>query len=141
MRRLSFSLIFLTIAACVSSEYRVERIEGGQSIALPLKFDSLYGVRDGESVAAEAQFTDGHDAVQMSIAAHLGPPAQFTSGTYRATLGGRASAGMVECQSLTFLGGQGTLPSVGGVFVLKDTQGQPAYRVTMPPTPIKRRLT
>lgn len=140
MTRLSLPFIFLVIAGCVSSEYRFERVEGGQSILLPLKFDSLYGVRDGYSVNVEARFTDGHDFAQMSLALHLGVPVQFTSGTYRITIGGRSSEGKVDADSVSFLGGQTALPSVGGVYILKDAQNRPAYRVKMPPTPVTRRL-
>ena len=140
MTRLSLPVIFLVIAGCVSSEYRFERVEGSQLILLPLKFDSLYGTRDGYSVNVEARFTDGHDFAQMSLALHLGIPAQFTSGTYRITIGGRSSEGKVDSESVSFLGGQTALPSVGGVYILKDAQDRPAYRVKMPPTPVKRRL-
>ena len=100
----------------------------------------LYGVRDGESVNAEARFADGPDSLQMHIALNLGPPIQFKSGTYLATVGGHTAEGTVACESLTFLGGQAALHSVGGVFVLRDAGGRAAYRVTMPPTPIKHRL-
>jgi hypothetical protein len=42
----------------------------------------------------------------------------------------------VVCDSLSFLGGQTALPSVGGVFRLTDAKGGTLYRVTMPPTQI-----
>ena len=44
-------------------------------------------VRDGESVRAEARFTGGHDSAKVNIALNLGPPVQFTSGTYVAIIG------------------------------------------------------
>src|SRR5438093_13428293 len=137
IRFLAFMLLILT--GCMKTDYRVERIEGTQSVSLPLKFDSFNGVRDGESVKAEALFVDGLDSVQLSIALSLGPPIQFKSGTYRATVGGQMAEGTVSCESLTFLGGQAALPSVGGVFVLRDAGGRAAYRISMPPAPIKRR--
>ena len=133
-------LLCVIIAGCMNTEYRFERVDGEQPVALGLKFDSMYGVRDGESVRAEARFTGGHDSAKVNIALNLGPPVQFTSGTYVAIIGGRSTEGTVACESLTFLGGQASVPSVGGVFVLKDDGGRTAYRVTMPPTPIKRRL-
>ena len=140
MRCLFIAFIFLILTGCIKTDYRFERIEGTQSVSLPLKFDSLYGVRDGESVKAEARFADGDDSVRVNIALSLGPPIQFTSGTYQATVGGHTAEGTVACESLTFLGGQAALPSVGGVFVLRDAGGRAAYRLSMPPTPIKRRL-
>jgi len=132
--------MFLMIAGCVSSDYRFERIDGDQSITLPFKFDSLYGLRDGDSVNVEARFTDGHDFAQMNLALHLSPSAEFKSGTYRINIGEHSSEGEIEAESLSFLGGQTALPSVGGVFLLKDAQNRPAYRVVMPPTQVKRRL-
>jgi len=66
----------------------------------------------------------------------LRPPAEFRSGTYQAVIGGKTSAGSVECPSLTFLGGQTALPNVGGIFILKDEQNRPAYRVRIPATGI-----
>jgi hypothetical protein len=134
------ALLFITvvIAGCSSTEYRVDRLEGGMATALPLRFDFLRGVRDGESVVAEAQFSNGSDSVELQIALHLGPPAQFTSGTYRATIGSSSSTGGVSCPSLTYLGGQGTPPSIGGIFELNDDRGQPVFRVRMPATVMTR---
>ena len=86
---------------------------------IPMKFDSLYGARDGESVTAEARFSNGDDSAQMNIRLHLGPPAEFVSGTYRVTIGGKTVEGIVECLSLDYQGGQGSVPSMGGKFVLK----------------------
>ena len=99
MTRLSLPFIVLVIAGCVNSEYRFERVEDGQSILLPLKFDSLYGVRDGYSVNVEARFTDEHDFAQMNLALHLGVPVQFTSGTYRITIEGRAEPSRLSRQN------------------------------------------
>src|SRR5437867_12954892 len=113
MRCLFIAFIFLILTGCMKTDYRFERIEGVQSVSLPLKFDSLYGVRDGESVRAEARFGDGHDSVQVNVTLSLGPPIQFKSGTYRTAVGGRTAEGTVACESLTFLGGQAALPSVG----------------------------
>ena len=80
-------LLCVIIAGCVNTEYRFERVDGEQPVALGLKFDSMYGVRDGESVRAEARFTGGHDSAKVNIALNLGPPVQFTSGTYVAIIG------------------------------------------------------
>jgi len=55
-------------------------------------------------------------------------------------MGGQTTAGGVECTSLTYLGGQADQPSVGGVFILKDRQNRPVYRVRIPATPMARRL-
>ena len=69
---------------------------------------------------------------------YLRPPAEFQSGTYQATVGGKTTSGNVECPSLTFQGGQTALPAVGGVFILKDGD-RPLYRVRIPATTLMGR--
>jgi hypothetical protein len=132
--KILYLLFIFILAGCANSEYRFERTDGGQSIAIPMKFDSLYGARDGEDVTAEARFSNGGDSAQMNVRLFLRPPAEFVSGTYRITIDGKTSEGIVECQSLDYQGGQGSVPSMGGKFVLK-----PGYKITLPSTPIKRR--
>jgi hypothetical protein len=138
MQRVMIVLLAI-MPACVNTEYRVERIDGNQSVQLPLKFDSMFGMRDGEFVTATPVFADGNDTVRMTLHVRLGPPITFVSGDYQASVGERASEGSVVCDSLSFLGGQNALPSVGGIFVLRDSNGRPLYRVKMPATPIARR--
>ena len=139
MSRISFLFLFLSILGCANTNYRFERLDGEQAIAVPLKFDGLYGVRDGATVSAEARLIDGGDIVTININLYLRPPAEFRSGTYQATIGGKTTSGIVECPSLTFLGGQTAQPNVGGVFILKDEQNRPAYRVRIPATTLVRR--
>lgn len=126
--------LFLVTFGCANSDYRFDKIEDGKTIQLPLKFDSLYGARDGDMVTAEARFSSGGDNAQMNVRLRLVPPAEFVSGTYRVTVGGQTIEGIVECLSLDYQGGQNSVPSMGGRFILK-----PDYRVTFPSTPIKRR--
>jgi hypothetical protein len=135
----AFLLAFLFMSGCVGTEYRFERIDGAQPILLPLKFDGLYGLRDGAVVKAEGRFVDGNDVAVLHIDLVLRPPAEFQSGTYHATIAGRTVSGSVECPSLTFQGGQTALPTVGGVFVLKDEENRPLYRVRIPATPLTGR--
>ena len=127
-------LVLILFSGCANSEYRFDRMEGGQAVPIPMKLDSLYGARDGESVTAEARFSGGGDSAQMSVRLFLRPPAEFVSGTYRITIGGKTVEGIVECPSLDYQGGQASVPSMGGKFVLK-----PDYRIVFPSTPIKRR--
>jgi len=70
----------------------------------------------------------------MDLQVRLGPPIIFVSGSYRADFGGYRSEGPVICDSLSFLGGQTALPSVGGVFRLQDSAGHTIYRVSLPAT-------
>jgi hypothetical protein len=134
---LLFSLMCLL--GCMNTEDRFERIDGDKYVALPLKLDGLYGLRDGALVKAEARFVDGGDMVTMYMTLFLRPPAEFQSGTYQAVIGGKMNSGTVECPSLTFQGGQTALPTVGGVFILKDESNRPLYRVRIPATTLTGR--
>lgn len=139
MNRILVLFTLISFGACASTEYRFERLDGEKATALPLKLEGFYGLRDGAVVNAEARFGDGPDVVTMNIAIFLRPPAEFRSGAYRATIGGTTMSGTVECPSLAFLGGQTALPNVGGLFVLKDEQNRPKYRVRIPATMLTRR--
>jgi hypothetical protein len=129
-------LLLFLICSCANTSYRFEKADG--SGAPVLNFDGLYGVRDGAVVQAEGRFTNAADSVTMDVTLYLRPPAEFQSGTYRATIGGRTTNGVVDCPSLIFQGGQTALPTVGGTFVLKDENNQPIYRITIPATQLKR---
>ena len=137
-RGLSFFLL-LSIAGCASTDYRFERIDGEQATIMPLKFEGLYGIRDGAAVKAEGRFSDGVDRVTMNIEVYLSPQAEFRSGTYQAMIAGKTTSGSVECPSLAFQGGQTALPAVGGLFILKDEQNRAVYRVRIPATTLQPR--
>jgi hypothetical protein len=138
MTRIVLILALLSMMGCANDEYRFERIDGPQVSTLPFKLDGIRGVRDGASVYAEARFTDGADVLTMNIILQLVPPPEFRSGRYEGTIAGKTIAGQVECPSITFFGGQSDQPSVGGVFILKDEQNRPLYRVRIPATPMGR---
>ena len=138
MTRIVVVLALLSLMGCANDEYRFDRIDGPQAATLPFKLDGIRGVRDGASVNAEARFTDGADVLTMNIALQLVPPPEFRSGRYEGTIGGNPIAGQVECPSITFFGGQSDQPSVGGIFILKDEQNRPVYRIRIPATPMGR---
>ncbi|PYS42195.1 MAG: hypothetical protein DMG14_04730 [Acidobacteria bacterium] len=139
MSRFLLLIVAMLLLGCAGAEYRFERIDGDGPVVLPLKFDGFYGLRDGAFVKAEARFTDGDDMVTMNINLFLRPPAEFRSGTYQARIGGKMNSGGVECPSLIFQGGQTALPTVGGVFILKDERNRPLYRVRIPATGLAHR--
>src|SRR5712692_2376896 len=132
MTRIPLLLALLSILGCVNNEYRFEHIDGTQITTLPFKFDGIRGVRDGASVNAEARFTDGADFLTMNINLYLVPPPEFRAGRYEGTVGGKMIVGQVECPSITYFGGQADQPSIGGVFILKDEQNRPVYRLRLP---------
>jgi hypothetical protein len=131
-------IVVLILAACANEEYSFERIDGENRIVLPLKFDTLSGVRDGETVRAAVRFRNAGDSAEIDLVLHLGPPAQCTSGTYHVSIDGATRDGPVTCNSLTFLGGQADQPSIGGTFTLNDANGVALYRVTFPNTTMQR---
>jgi hypothetical protein len=139
MRDVLLLFALMCLLGCMNTEDRFERIDGDKYVALPLKLDGLYGLRDGGLVKAEARFVDGGDMVTMYMTLFLRPPAEFQSGTYQAVIGGKMNSGTVECPSLTFQGGQTALPTVGGVFILKDENNRPLYRVRIPATTLTGR--
>jgi hypothetical protein len=140
-KRAFIFVVSLIVAAsgCANKGYQFERIDANQSVAMPMQFDGLYGLRDGANVQVEGRFSNGADKVMMNFLVYLRPPAEFRSGTYQATIGGITKTGSVDCPSLDFQGGQTALPSVGGVFVLKDEQNRPLYRVRVPATNLQRK--
>jgi hypothetical protein len=137
---LLFLFVLLTIAGCANSDYRFEQIEGEVATPVALNFEGLYGGRDGATVTAEARFSSESDSAQITMVLYLRPPAEFRSGTYRASIGGVVREGQVESQSLSYLGGQASAPSIGGVFLLKDAEGRAVYRVRIPNTELRRSI-
>ena len=139
MRDVLLLFAMMCLLGCMNTENRFERVDGDKYVALPLKLDGFYGLRDGSLVKAEARFVDGNDMVTMNMTLFLRPPAEFQSGTYQAVIAGMMNSGNVECPSLTFQGGQTALPTVGGVFILKDENNRPLYRVRIPATTLTGR--
>ncbi len=136
-KRIVILLLAATASACANKEYRVERIDGTRSERLPLKFAFMAGMRDGDLVSAAPVFKEGKDGLRLDLRVRLGPPITFVAGSYHGTIGNRDIEGPVVSDSLSFLGGQTALPSVGGVFRLQDSStGRTVFRVSMPPTQI-----
>jgi len=137
--RISTLILLILSVSCTNSDYRVERIDGGKATPLPLKFDSVSGVRNGDRVAAGVRFVSGPDTLDIDLAVHLAPAAECVSGKYHAVIAGQVGEGAVTCKSLFFQGGQDA-PAIGGVFVLNGKGGIPLYRVTMRSTTMQRRF-
>src|SRR6476469_8341124 len=103
-KRAFIFVVSLIVAAygCANKGYQFERIDGDQSVAMPMQFDGLYGLRDGANVQVEGRFSNGADKVMMNFLVYLRPPAEVLSGTYQATIGGITKTGSVDCPSLDF---------------------------------------
>jgi len=133
------TVLLASASDCSRSQFQFERIDGNSSKEVPLKLTGLQGARDGATVHVQASFADGKDTGQMALVLELNPTAECRSGTHRVEIAGQTTEGSVECSSVSFLGGQNAPPSVGGVFILKDAQSRPVYRVRIPTTPMSRR--
>src|ERR1043166_3014745 len=98
VRRLMVSAAaVLALIGCMNQRYRFERIDSQTPAELPMKFVSLTGVRDGDSVRADLRLAAGDDSAQIRIALHLGPPAQFTSGAWQLGAKGETTGGALTC--------------------------------------------
>lgn len=131
--------LLMTGWGCAAQEYRFERLDGEDGIPVPLELVAFEGLRDGAAVQVEALFNHENDSAKMNLLLHLTPAAECKSAHYQLTFDGQTTEGPVECSSLSFLGGQNAQPSVGGVFLLKDRENRPAYRVTIPTRVLSRR--
>jgi hypothetical protein len=132
-----FLVAAVLTSSCASPEFRFERVDGGAVV--PMKLTALQGFRDGATVNVEALFSEGADSGKMDVVLRLTPAAECASARHRVTVGGQTVEGTVQCSSLNFLGGQNSQPSVGGVFILNDSQNRPTYRVRIPTTLMTRR--
>jgi hypothetical protein len=72
--------------------------------------------------------------MRVSMKLILGPPAQFVEGRHRSEFRGDVFDGVVSAESVTFLGGQNTQPSIGGVLILENPNDDSRYRLRFPPT-------
>jgi len=126
----------------------VEKINDNTKILLSLRLDSFTGLRDGYAIRGKIIFlydktsvssikTFTPDSLILNIVVEPGVPTRFISGKFRLRNRGKLFHGPVTSTSLTFLGGQGALPSLGGTFLLKANQGE-SYEVYIPPTEIAR---
>jgi hypothetical protein len=106
-----------------------------------VRMTTLRGTRDGAILDVEAMFS-GHSmllTVRMRFA--IGVPTTLMSGTWlRVRSQNDADTGTISARSVSFLGGQGGWPSIGGRFDLLDAAGTPRYRVVLPLLELKEHL-
>ncbi len=130
--QLSCFISLLVVASCGRPDSAsVRRDSGEDSAQLPMALMSFVGKRDGYYANAEMTFKDSlsGDHLQIRLELEVGVPTKFLRGEYR----WGTSSGEVTCSSIDFFGGQGGLPSVGGVFAFRTPDGV-SYRVELPTT-------
>jgi hypothetical protein len=141
------AIVVLCLGGCGrESPATVVALHDDQSSPLPLRFAGLTGVRADYLVKAAMRFTASPQQASapattqlvVDIVLRVGIPTTFESGRYTLVLEGVRHAGRVTAPSLTFLGGQGGNPSIGGTFLLHSAIGPPAYRITLPNTVMRR---
>jgi hypothetical protein len=102
---------------------------------------TLRGARDGDILDAEAMFSGRSLLLTIKMRFAIGAPTTLTSGTWVRTLAdGKMETGSISARSVSFTGGQGNPPSVGGSFDLLDAAGTRKYRVTLPLLELRDRL-
>jgi hypothetical protein len=102
---------------------------------------TLRGARDGDRLDAEAMFSGRSLLLTIKMRFAIGAPTTLTSGTWVRTLpDGKMETGSMSERSVSFAGGQGGSPSIGGTFDLLDASGMRKYRVVLPLLELRDRL-
>jgi len=102
---------------------------------------TLRGARDGDVLDAQAMFSGR--SLLLTIRMHFasGAPTTLASGTWvRTHPDGAVEKGTISARSVSFTGGQGGVPSMGGSFDLLDAAGARKYRVVLPLLELRDRL-
>lgn len=120
-----------------SGSPRVEIMENGVYMRHAVQSYTITGARNGATTHATALITlhDG-DRITIDLDVAYNPAPELAAGEWKRE-GKVAEAGQVHAESLKFLGGQGSTPSVGGRFRL-ETNGNPRLRVLLPAQPLAR---
>jgi hypothetical protein len=106
-----------------------------------VKMMTLRGARDGDILDAEAMFSGRTLLLTIKMRFTIGAPTTLTSGAWVRTLPeGGTETGSISAGSVSFAGGQGGSPSIGGSFDLLDSTGAHRYRVALPLLELRDRL-
>ena len=105
------------------------------------KLDSLRGTRDGDRLDVRAMFTDTSSMLTVNLRFEINPEARLRAGNWQANRNNALTTGTATAKSIDFLGGQSGAPSIGGTFDLATADGTAQYRVRIPLTELKQRLT
>ena len=134
--------LLLLLGACGGPKRpAVEDLSTHENLSM-FKLGSLRGTRDGDRLEAQAMFTDSSTMLTIDLHFAIGAPnTTLESGAWRWTRNGQLMTGRVLARSVTFLGGQSGPPSIGGTFDLIGPDGAARFRVTIPVTELKGRLS
>jgi hypothetical protein len=105
------------------------------------KMMTLRGTRDGATLDTEAMFSGRALSLTLKMRFAIGTPTTLMSGTWvRVRPPLPTETGTLTARNVSFLGGQGGSPSIGGTFDLLDANGMHKYRVVVPLLELTQRL-
>ena len=130
-------ILLLILTGCLGHRQAFEDLSGKEDLSY-FKVQFVRGTRDGDRLAAEALISDSSSTLVVDMRFGVGSPTKLESGVWHWTRGSLNQSGAISERSVTFLGGQDGPPSLGGSFDLLNSDGQPAYRVNIPVTELKR---
>ena len=128
----AFLLILILLACHAPKQPSVEDLSHREDLS-GAKMMTLRGSRDGDLLDAEAMFSGRSLLLTVKMRFAIGAPTTLMSGTWvRTRAEGGAETGSISARSVSFAGGQGGSPSIGGSFDLLDPTGARKYRVVIP---------
>ena len=132
--------VILFLPACAGPPRPlIEDLRGHENLS-SYALQQIRGTRDGDRLAADANFGDGSSTLTVKMTFAVGVPTKLKSGQWQWTRDGHVSSGMLAERSVMFLGGQDGPPSLGGRFDLLDPAGNGEYRINLPTTQLKVKL-
>lgn len=129
-------LAFLLAGGCARTrEAQVERWQNGAYQPVASHDYQIKGRRQGAQTTATATLTlESDDHLRIDLTLAYDPTPELVSGHWKLD-GEDGGEGDVRVESLKFLGGQGSGPSVGGRFLLEESNA-PRFRVELPSRPV-----
>jgi hypothetical protein len=132
--------LLLLIACGMPKQLSVEDLNHREDFS-GTRMMTLRGARDGDLLDAEAMFSGRSLLLTIKMRFAIGAPTTLMSGTWVRTLAdGKMETGSMSARSVSFTGGQGNPPSIGGTFDLLDAAGVRKYRVVLPLLELRDRL-
>jgi hypothetical protein len=135
IRGVAIVTLLLTTSCSGTKHAAVEDLSGGRDLS-HFGLTAVRGTRDGDRLNAQAVFGDGSSPLTLDLHFAIGSPTTLESGRWRWA----DASGLVTARSVTFLGGQSGVPSIGGRFDLLSLEGVARFRVTIPVTELRERL-
>ena len=139
LNRYSASSLLALLVACGGERPLLERFQEGAWQPEPFQIVSLTGSRDGTEVFFSLELeAEGDRRLVLEGTVEVDPQARLVTGHWVEEGESGASSGSLSASAVSFLGGQGGRPSLGGRFTL-SASGAPLYRVNLPITPLAPR--